>query len=89
MGDTCSLLGNNYPMLYILYMLYKQSEIFKSKCSVDSVACAGRGGWDQVSPLLGPPRLKLGVPGTVTILGSWPKPGAGSGHSARAKPVAP
>lgn len=74
MGDTCSLLGNKYLMLYILYMLYKKGEIFKSICSVDSVAHAGRGGWDQVSPVLGPPRLRLGVPGRVTILlGSWAK----------------
>lgn len=38
LGDTSSLLGNNCPMLYILYMLYKQSKICKSKCLVDSAA---------------------------------------------------
>lgn len=59
MGDTCSLLGNKYPMLYILYMLYKKGEIFKSICSVDSVAHAERGGLEQASPHLGLPRLRL------------------------------
>lgn len=90
MGDTCSLLGNNYPMLYILYMLYKQSEIFKAKCLVDAVTRAKGGGWDQASPLLGPPRLRLGVLGRVNIpLSSQTKPGDGSGHSAGAKPATP
>lgn len=64
LGDARSLLGNNYPMLYILYMLYKQSEIFKSKCWVDSVE--GEVGIRR-APSLGHPGLRLGVPGRVTI----------------------
>lgn len=32
MGDARSLLGNDHPVLYILYMLYKQSKVFKPKC---------------------------------------------------------
>lgn len=68
MGDTSSLLGNNCPMLYILYMLYKQSKIRKSKCLVDSVARAAEGNWDQARPLLGPPQLGLRGPSRVTIL---------------------
>lgn len=68
-------------MLYMLYMLYKQSKIFKSKCSVDSVACAGRGGggvggWDGARPVHGPPRLRLGVPGRVLVKACgrvWPR----------------
>lgn len=47
LGDTSSLLENNCPMLYILYMLYKQSKISKSKCLVDSVAHAAGGNWNQ------------------------------------------
>lgn len=68
LGDTSSLLGNNCPMLYILYMLYKQSKICKSKCSVDSMAPPAGGDWDQARPLVGPPRLGRGGPSRVTIL---------------------
>lgn len=32
LGDARSLLGNDHPVLYILYMLYKQSKVFKPKC---------------------------------------------------------
>lgn len=73
-------------MLYMLYMLYKQSEIFKSKCSVDSVARAGRGGGEAgtgQAPSVGHHGSGPGSPAE-----SWSKPAAGSGHAARAKPAA-
>lgn len=89
LGDTSSLLGNNCPMLYILYMLYKQSKICKSKCSVDSMAPPAGGDWDQARPLVGPPRLGRRGPSSHHPAGPWTRSGAGSGHGARAKPAAP
>lgn len=61
MGDTSSLLGNNCPMLYILYMLYKQSKICKSKWWTRWHVLQGEIGTGQ-GPFLGHHGSGLGVP---------------------------
>lgn len=80
MGDTSSLLGNNCPMLYILYMLYKQSKICKSQCLVDSVL-QGETGTRQ-GPFLGHHGSGWGLPAASPSCWALTGSGAGSGPAA-------
>lgn len=63
LGDARSLLGSNQPVLYILYMLYKQSKVFKPKCL--------RGEGRPATGLPGIPWSECGHGD-----GTWPKNGA-------------
>lgn len=77
LGDTSSLLGNNCPMLYILYMLYKQSKICKSQCLVDSVLQGETG--TRRGPFWGHHGSGWGLPAESPSCWALTRSGAGSG----------